>query len=53
MSWWFCLLHLRTEEGKGCPNESRLGPYASQEDAAGALARMKARTDRIDRDDAD
>lgn len=44
MNWWFCLTHLIVEEGPGCPDESRLGPFATKEQAETVLERMKART---------
>ena len=51
MEWWFCLLHLRVEQGAGCPDESRLGPFDSLEKARTVLERMKARTESQDDDD--
>ena len=59
MDYWWCLTHARVEEGPGCPNKERLGPYTSQEQAAGALERTRARTaaedarDRADRGEDD
>ncbi len=44
MSWWWCLEHNRVEQGKGCANMNRLGPYDTQEQAAAALDRARART---------
>ena len=44
MEWYWCLIHNRVERGKGCPNMSRLGPYATEEEAASALDRAAART---------
>ncbi|MBA9006738.1 MULTISPECIES: hypothetical protein [Thermomonospora] len=41
--WWFCLKHLRVEHGAGCPNKDRMGPYATEAEAAGALDRARAR----------
>lgn len=56
MSWWWCLTHGRVEgsgtDDEGCANMDRLGPYASQEQAAGALDRAKARTAEQDARDA-
>jgi hypothetical protein len=48
MQWWWCLDHARVEQGPGCPNMARLGPYASQAEAAGAPARTRARTEAED-----
>lgn len=54
--WWWCLTHGRVEQDDGCPNQERLGPYDSQERAAGALQRTAERTaaeDARDREDDD
>lgn len=51
MQWWFCLLHQRVEEGVGCPDASRLGPYESQKLAQGVLDRMQARNEDQDEQD--
>lgn len=48
MEYWWCLTHGRVEEGAGCPNMSRLGPYDTREQAEGALARAQERTARQD-----
>jgi hypothetical protein len=42
--WWWCLTHRRVEEGPGCPNMERLGPYDTREQAEGAPDRVRART---------
>jgi hypothetical protein len=44
MTYWWCLTHAAVEEGDGCPNKQRLGPYASREQAASAPDRTRART---------
>ena len=48
MKYWWCLTHSRVEgspnDDDGCANVDRLGPYASQEQAAGALDSTRART---------
>jgi hypothetical protein len=44
MDFWWCLKHKRVEEGPGCPNNERLGPYASAAVAEGAPDRTRART---------
>ncbi|HEX4818424.1 MAG TPA: hypothetical protein VFV66_37280 [Nonomuraea sp.] len=52
--WWFCLKHMRVEPDKGCPNKDRMGPYASEQEAAGALQRAADRNkawDKADEDD--
>ncbi len=54
MSFWWCLTHGAVEEGDGCPNKERLGPYPSREQAASALQRTAERTAAEDaRDEAD
>ncbi|MFF3664528.1 hypothetical protein [Microtetraspora malaysiensis] len=35
--WWFCLKHMRVEPEKGCPDKDRMGPYATEAEAAHAL----------------
>jgi hypothetical protein len=48
MSFWWCLQHGRVEgsayDDSGCANMSRLGPYDTEEQAAQALDRARART---------
>ena len=44
MTYWWCLTHNRVEEGGGCPNMQRLGPYDTREQAETALDRTRART---------
>ncbi len=44
MTYWWCLTHAAVEEGDGCPNKERLGPYTSREQAASAPDRTRART---------
>jgi hypothetical protein len=51
MQWWFCLVHKRVEQGAGCPDEARLGPYESEALAEGAVERMKARQESVDLDE--
>lgn len=46
--WWFCLKHLRVEEGSECANMARLGPYESREIAELAIERSKSRTQEQD-----
>ena len=48
MEYWWCLTHARVEEGPGCPNMERLGPYPNREQAASAIDRAKARTEAED-----
>jgi hypothetical protein len=43
MTWFWCLDHKRVEEGIGCGSTTRIGPYATQSEAATALERTRAR----------
>lgn len=52
MTYWWCLTHGRVEDDDGCANMDRLGPYGSEQEAAGALARAKERTAARDAEDA-
>ena len=51
--WWWCLRHSRVERGPGCPNKERLGPYATEHEAATVLERTAARTAAEDARDAE
>jgi hypothetical protein len=48
--WYFCLTHQRAEQGAGCANKDRLGPYSSREDAERALLTAQERNDAWDND---
>lgn len=48
MEFWWCLTHGRVEEGPGCPNMERLGPYPTRERAETAIERTRARTEAED-----
>jgi len=48
--WWFCLKHQAVEQGSGCPNSDRLGPYPTSPEAASALARAAERNEQWDSD---
>lgn len=50
--WYWCLDHGRVEPEAGCPNYQRMGPYETQEEAAGALHRARERTAEWDAEDA-
>ena len=52
MDWWWCLEHERVEQGAGCPNMKRLGPYPTREQAESAPSRTAARTAEQDARDA-
>ena len=49
--WYWCLRHSAVEPVLGCPNDVRMGPYETQEEASTAIARAKARTEEMDRAD--
>lgn len=42
---WFCLKHHRVEGHDGCRNADRLGPYATEAEAARALERVQERNE--------
>jgi len=52
-AWWFCLKHMRVEHGAGCPDKDRMGPYATQNEAAGALAKARERNEAWRKQDQD
>ena len=43
-------LHQRVEGEDGCPNKDRMGPYATEAEAAGALQRAAERNEAWDND---
>ncbi|MCC5578907.1 hypothetical protein IMZ11_25085 [Microtetraspora sp. AC03309] len=43
--WWFCLKHMRVEPDEGCPNKDRMGPYATEAEAANALQTASERNE--------
>jgi hypothetical protein len=52
--WYFCVRHQTVEPEDGCPAKDRLGPYATREEAAHALDKVRERNeewDAADRDD--
>jgi hypothetical protein len=49
--WWFCLKHMRVEQGPGCPGKDRMGPYDSEADAAHALEHARERNEEWQRQD--
>ncbi|MGI8334144.1 hypothetical protein ACRYCC_29675 [Actinomadura scrupuli] len=51
--WYFCLTHQRVEHGPGCPNKDRMGPYDSEQAAAGALELARQRNEAWQRQDGD
>ncbi len=48
--WWYCLTHHEVEQGAGCPNAERLGPYPTRERAASASSRTAAASEAWDDD---
>jgi hypothetical protein len=49
-TYWFCLNHHRVEGEEGCRNQDRLGPYATEAEAARALERVEERNEAWDTD---
>lgn len=49
--WYWCLIHARVEPEDGCPNDRRMGPYDTREEAADAPARARAKSEQWDRED--
>jgi hypothetical protein len=43
MAFWWCLEHKSVEQGLGCGSTTRIGPYDTQQQAAGALERVRRR----------
>lgn len=52
MTYWWCLRHMRVEDQHGCAHADRLGPYDTEQEAAGALAKARERTAARDAEDA-
>ncbi|MGJ3507432.1 hypothetical protein [Enemella sp. A6] len=48
--WYYCLDHKQVEPYEGCRSATRLGPYASREDAQEALERVAERNTAWDED---
>lgn len=48
--WWFCLTHRIVEPYDGCKSDTRLGPYQTYGEAAGALERAAQRNIEWDED---
>ena len=51
--WYWCLKHHAVEPYDGCRSEERLGPYATQQEAASVLDRMRERNEVFDKADDD
>jgi hypothetical protein len=42
--WWFCIRHMTVESADTpCPGKDLLGPYATREEAARALEKVRER----------
>lgn len=50
-AWFYCLKHRTVEREGECKATDRLGPYPTPEAAAGALASVHEREERIERED--
>jgi hypothetical protein len=50
-SWFFCLKHKRVEHGPGCPDRDRMGPYATEAEAANAFEHARERNEQWERED--
>jgi hypothetical protein len=48
--WYYCLKHKTVEQGMICPARTRLGPYATEAEAARALEKTKERNEEWDND---
>ncbi len=48
--FWYCLNHHRVEGQDGCAYKDRMGPYATEAEAARALEKAKERTEAWDND---
>ena len=51
-TYYWCLEHARVEPEAGCANDRRMGPYATREEAEGAIQRAHERSAAWDREDA-
>ncbi|WP_106538983.1 hypothetical protein [Haloactinopolyspora alba] len=51
--WYWCLDHAEVEPEAGCPNDRRMGPYETVAEAETAISRARARTEAMDRADAE
>jgi hypothetical protein len=48
MSWFYCLEHMKSEPEDGCRNSERMGPYATQVEAAAAIEHAAERNAAFD-----
>jgi hypothetical protein len=53
-TWWWCLEHRKVEKDFGCGSSTRVGPYDTEQEAANAPERTRARAaEQESRDKAD
>lgn len=52
-TWWWCMKHERAEVYENTDSPDRLGPFATQDEAAHALKTIADREDSYERDEAD
>ncbi len=50
-AWYYCLRHHTVEREGECKATDRLGPYPDPESAARALASVREREERLERED--
>lgn len=48
--YWFCLRHHAVEGTHGCRDDQRLGPYATEAEAARALEKVEERNEEWEND---
>lgn len=48
--WFYCLKHQTVEQGTGCGNLERMGPYGTREEAERSLTTAAERTQAWDED---
>ncbi len=51
MSWYYCLVDKAVEPEAGCANAERMGPYATEAEAAAALTTAHDRNEAFDADE--
>ncbi len=51
MSWYYCLVHQKVEPQDGCANAERMGPYATEAEANGAMQLAHERNEAFDAGD--
>jgi hypothetical protein len=51
--YWFCLKHHRVERYEDTDSANRIGPFATEAEAARALQTIAERNEKYDREDAE